>query len=186
MASIYIRRDNLDKLIKKIKKGDKLAFLELFKLIEKKMNSIARARLYNPEDVKDAIQDTILQIYLNISSLRNIKKFNSWSTSILINSCNAILRKKSKDNCLSYEYLDYEQIDEVSNEYIYIDDRIDFFSIIENLNIEERTIITMYYSSEYTTREISNILNMNENTVRSKLNRSKIKIKEDLNEGKIR
>lgn len=176
----------MDKLIKKIKKGDKSAFSELVHNIEKKLYIIAQARLYNLEDVNDAIQDTILQIYLNIKNLKDINKFNSWSISILINSCNMILRKKQKDCCLSYEELDDEGISLFDDEYIEIDNSIDFFSIIENLNIDERTIVTMYYSNEYTTREISEILCINESTVRSKLNRAKIKIKEDLNERKNR
>lgn len=46
--------------------------------------------------------------------------------------------------------------------------------------MEERTIIAMYYSQNYTTKEISDILNIKESTIRSKMLRAKAKIKEKL------
>ena len=167
----------MEKLIEKFKKGNKTVFSELINCIEKKLYAIARSRLYNYEDAKDAVQDAILQIYLNLNKLKDIKKFNSWCTSILINSCNMILKKRQKNGCLSYEELNNGKLILSDNEYLHMDNNIDFFSMIKSLSVEERTIVTMYYSNEYTTREISEILNINENTVRSKLKRSKQKIR---------
>ena len=49
--------------------------------------------------------------------------------------------------------------------------------LIKNLDYEEKIILTLYYCSNYTTKEISKILKKNENTIRSKMSRAKIKIK---------
>lgn len=59
-----------------------------------------------------------------------------------------------------------------------VNDNIDFLKFIDFLNAEEKIIIAMYYSKNYTTREISNILKINESTIRSKILRAKAKIKE--------
>ena len=54
---------------------------------------------------------------------------------------------------------------------------INFYNIIENLNYEERVVLILHYDMEYTTKDISKILKMKENTVKSKILRSKKKIK---------
>ncbi len=45
------------------------------------------------------------------------------------------------------------------------------------LNYKERLVIVLYYSEQYTTKEISKILSTSENTVKSQLRRAKLKIK---------
>ena len=57
---------------------------------------------------------------------------------------------------------------------------MDFFNCISFLNEDERTIMAMYYSNEYTIKEISDILNINLGTVKSKISRAKIKIRMSL------
>ena len=42
---------------------------------------------------------------------------------------------------------------------------------------DEQLILTLYYCSKYTTKEISKILNKRESTIKSKLIRSRNKIK---------
>lgn len=49
--------------------------------------------------------------------------------------------------------------------------------MIEILSEEEKTILVMSILNDYSSIEISHILNLNENTVRSKLMRAKNKIK---------
>jgi RNA polymerase sigma-70 factor (ECF subfamily) len=71
--------------------------------------------------------------------------------------------------------LDEKEI-EITDEN-YDDSNLSFQILIENLKEEEKTILTMYYCFQYTTKEISNILNINENTVKSKIVRAKEKLK---------
>ena len=49
--------------------------------------------------------------------------------------------------------------------------------MINFLDKDERTIIILYYNERYTTKEISKLLHMKENTVKSKILRAKQKIK---------
>lgn len=165
--------------IENAKKGSKEAFSKLIQKYEHSMYTIARARLGNIEDVNDVIQDTILDIYLHLNKLKDITKFKSWMTTILINNCNKWYIKNGKDKeNLSYDELDENNIqireDEIEN--------LSFFEIISFLDIEEKTIITMYYLDEYTTREISEILGINESTLRSRISNIRNKIKKVIGE----
>ena len=56
--------------------------------------------------------------------------------------------------------------------------------LIRNLEADEKLILTLYYCSGYTTKEISKILKKKESTIRSKISRSKQKLKKQFEGGK--
>ena len=74
------------------------------------------------------------------------------------------------------EELDTYKIIESNNSEI--GSQLDFYSIIKSLDKKERTIIVLYYSEKYTTKEIAKILNKNENTIKTILRRAKIKLRD--------
>lgn len=162
--------------IKKAQNGDKQAFCSVIENVERKLYIIARSRLTNTEDIKDAMQDAIMYAYINIKKLKEVEKFNAWIVKILINSCNKIYNQK-KINILSYSEFDENKF-KYESDFIDLENNMNFFNIIDFLDLQEKTLITMYYLDEYTTKEISEILDINESTLRSKLSsiRNKIKI----------
>ncbi len=60
------------------------------------MYKVAKAILKNDEDVADAMQDTILDCWEKIHTLRHAEYFKTWLIRILINNCNIIYNKNSK------------------------------------------------------------------------------------------
>ena len=164
-------------LVKALKLGEKDAFVKLMESYEKKLYVIARSRLECEEDVKDALQDTSLEVLASIDKLKNDDSFNAWISRILINKCNDIIKKKIK-YCYSYEELSENNpsLIESYDNFIYVDSNMDLFSLVDFLPMEEQTIVVLYFSEGYTTNEIANILDMNENTVRTKVRRIKEKI----------
>ncbi len=167
-------------LLKKMKSGDKESLETLLKGIEKRLYIIALARLMNEADANDAIQETLMKIYTRIKQLRNMDSIIPWATKILINECNNILKKRKKME-FSFDNFEMEKYLK-DDEYIEIENNYSFFELIEHLTVEERTILTMYYSEDYTTKEISEILKVNENTIRTKIKRAKLKIKKKFEE----
>lgn len=166
-------------LVKQTKKGNKQAFEELILLYHKDLYKIAKVRLFIEEDINDAIQETIISAYQSISSLHNISKFKYWLIKILINKCNEICRKRKRENNISFELVEADKY--VSQNYN-IESDLEFYNIIECLNLDERTILILYYVEGYKPKEIAKILHINGNTVRSKLLRGKNKIKNNLKE----
>jgi len=78
---------------------------------------------------------------------------------------------------VSFEQNDFENFIYSDDEFKNIIDKIDFVSKINLLDVDERTIIAMYYEGEYTTKEISEILNISNGTIKSKISRAKVKLK---------
>lgn len=167
----------MDELIKKSKEGDVDAFTQLIHSINNDLYRVAKSMLDCNDDISDAIQETMIIAYKKIKRLSDNSKFKSWIIKILINECNNIYRKRKKHSNIC------KIVKENSNLVIYdfenfdINSKIDFNLLIEHLNYEEKLIITLYYNSSYSCDEISKILNMNVNTVKSKLIRARNKLK---------
>lgn len=169
----------IEDLIKRTKKGDKNAFTELIQSIQNDLFRIARTRLDDNDDINDAIQNTMIKVYKNINKLKRDEKFKSWTIKILINECNQIYKTKSKKERLSKKIDKECGMRNENNILNNVNSKMDFELIIENLEYDERLIVTLFYNSGYSTQDISEILNMNINTVKSKLLRVKQKIKKE-------
>lgn len=166
----------MEELVKRAKNNDEKAFDELIELIKNELYLIAKTKLKSDDDIADAIQETILKCYQNIHKLRDIKLFKTWTIRILINECNKIYSKKEKYK-ISIEDNEIEKYIKSEENY---DENIEFSILIRKLETEEKLILTLYYYSGYTTKEISQILRKNENTIRSKMSRAKDKLKKQL------
>lgn len=169
----------MEELVKKAKNNDEEAFDKLITLIEKEMYLIAKTRLKNDDDIADALQETILKCFQNIYKLRDAKLLKTWTIKILINECNKIYRKKEKYK-ISLEDNEIEKYIKLEENY----NNIGFDILIRKLEDDEKLILTLYYCSGYTTKEIGKILHKSENTIKSKMLRSKKKLKKQYEGGK--
>ncbi|MBR1884113.1 MAG: sigma-70 family RNA polymerase sigma factor [Clostridia bacterium] len=165
----------MDELVEKAKNGDKEAFIRCINAINKKMYYIAKSKLKYEEDIKEVIQETILECYKSIKKLKDISKFEKWVIKLLINNCNDYYRRKKNVSFTEYS----EEVLETNNaegEIFNVNSKIDFSYLINMLNSEDRLIFTLYYSSGYSTAEIAKIININENTIKSRLKRCRERI----------
>jgi len=168
----------IEKLVNNAKNGDKEALIELICNIKSSLYKIARIRLNSDADIEDAVQETIIEAYKNIKNLKSAHAFKSWVTKILINKCNKIYQGNTKTN-ISYEEL---ELDDFLVDNSTIDSKVDndseFYYLLNGLTYDERLAILLYYMEDYPIKEISKMMNLNENTVKTKLKRARDKIKE--------
>lgn len=171
----------MEELVEKSKKGDNQAFSELIISMENELYKIARTRLRNEEDIKEAVQETIIKTYSSLKKLRNSKFFKTWIIRILINECNSVYTKNKKNN---FEEYDERTVNiEATNELKTKIDDLDFFILIDNLNYTERIVLTLFYLEEFSTKEIAKILKEPEATIRTRLSRSRNKLKKVIEGG---
>ena len=162
----------MNDLINDAKKGNKLAFTNIILEKSNVLYKIARARLKNIADIDDAIQNTMIKAYLNLIKLKDNSKFDMWLTKILINECNEVYRK-NKLTIISYDEIeDYQG--NLDNQDI--DSKLEYDRIMNFLEYEERTLVVLHYGIGYTTKQMSDILNTNENTIKTRLKRLKEKL----------
>lgn len=170
----------MEELIEKAKKGDKEAFTKLILESQTKLYKIAKARLKNESDVEDVMQETMINLYTKLAKLKDNHKFNIWLYRILINQCNEKYRR-NKMTVVSLEAVENQK--DYSKE-MQIEDKLDYEKVLEMFPSQEKMILLLYYSNGYTTKQIAEILNKNENTIKTKLRRMKQTIKENWERGK--
>lgn len=173
----------LEKVVRKAQRGNKEAFNQLIVMHKDDLYRFAKSKLgKNEEDICDVVQETIVTAYSSIGKLKKRGSFKKWLLKILDNKCKDFFRDKYTHEEVSYESNECEN-------YIvdsHIDSTLEFNDLMKGLNKKERKIILLYYEYNYNCNEIAKILDMNPNTVRSKLSRAREKIlKNDKGELKV-
>lgn len=150
-------------------------------LLKSDLYKIAKARLKNDEDIYDIVQETMIEAFNSIKKLRQIDCFKAWIIKILISKSNSLYKKNSKNKIIPLEEI--ENYNYSNNDLSSIESTLDFEFICKNLNYNDRIIMILYYTEKYTDKEIGKILNLKENTVKTKRIRAKQKIKNILKLG---
>ena len=160
----------MDSLIQRSREGDPDAFTELMQSHMQNMYKTAKAILRSDEDVADAIQETIIRCWEKLWQLKEDKYFATWMTRILINKCNDILKKKE-----AY-LLDHELQNIVTHDTGF--DNVEWNEVLNSIDEKYRLVIILYYVEGFKTSEISQILDIPESTVRTRLVRGRKKMSE--------
>ncbi|MDD6058731.1 MAG: sigma-70 family RNA polymerase sigma factor [Clostridiales bacterium] len=157
------------KLVKRAKHGDTEAFAMLYEEIYENMYRFALYTLRNTADAEDVVSEAVVDAFASISKLRSEEAFKSWIFRILTNKCKDRLREcanRMLDLDKEAEQIEGAASGQSMEEAAYV--RKLFFELSE----EERLIVGMHIFCGYKSREIAEILHMNENTVRSKESRA--------------
>jgi len=128
---------------------------------------------------EEIIQEAFFQGYLHFKDLKNVEKFKSWMYTIAKREAISNLKKYSREFTVDIQKDEYilniELFEEEGFEH-----SIEIFTavkdIVSDLDSESRDIIYLIYHDKLTLEEISNILHLNINTLKSKHKRIKEKI----------
>lgn len=166
----------MENLVKKAKKGNEEAFLKLILAEKDSLYKIAISRMKTIEDAEDVIQETVIEAYVKMHTIRKNESFKSWIRTILLDMIKTFYeRKAKKDIKIQTKLMENFEKDNVNN-IIKTEQDMDFKMLLNKLEDEDRTIILLFYNDGYKVKEISKMLNMNVNTVKTKLSRARKKI----------
>ena len=158
----------MDILIQRAKKHDKEAFVMLMKSNEKSMYKVAKAILKNDEDVADAMQETVLTCWEKMHTLKKNEYFKTWLIRILISKCNDTYRQKKR--FVPEEHCPERQVFEEGFA------TVEWRSLLKFLEEKYRTVIILYYVEGFKVREIADILDVSESTVKARMVTARRKI----------
>ncbi len=134
---------------------------------------VSMSMLKNEQNALDCVSDAILKAYENLSKLRQEEYFKTWLVRILINECKKSLKKQKRE--LSFD----ERLPVVSsqdNPYL----SVEIGEVINSLPEKIRLVVIMFYIEEYSIKEIRQVLNIPEGTVKSRLSKGRKLLKEQL------
>lgn len=170
-------------IVKNILNGNIQGFAIVVKNTEKLVAQIVRKMTTNEDDQKDLVQDIYLKVYQNLSSFQFNSKLSTWIANIAYNTTVNYLQKKkipiteiesSVENKLTtannpeLETIKTEELDVLN-------------TAIAQLPPLYKTLITLYHLEELPNKEISEITNLPEGTIKSYLYRARKILKDNIN-----
>lgn len=183
MSISYLDIDRKNKLneirlIKESMKGNKKSFGILIKNNKEYLYKMAFLYVKDEQDALEVIHETVYRAFLNIEKLKKAKFFNTWITRILINVSIDFLKKKGKNEMLDESTPIRKEKCEISTE-----EKLDLYNAIDLLNDNYKTVIIMMYFNDMKIKDISRVMEIPENTVKTYLRRAKQALGEVLKEG---
>lgn len=158
--------ENYLQLVKQAKRGDVESFARLYEQVYQKLYRFALYTLCNREDAEDVASDAVADAFASIGKLRREEAFQGWIFKILGNKCKRKLAEYANRAVELTEAFPEPADTGEFTEALQV--RQLFFALPE----EDRMIIGLHLFGGYTSREIGNFLQMNENTVRSRESRA--------------
>ena len=169
-------------LVVECKQGSKKACYELYKLYAKAMLNISFRIVGNIAEAEDVLQEAFLDAFNKVKDFRQDTTFGLWLKQIVINRSINVLRKRR----LELVELDGEQFENIADEELEDEEETQYQAARVKEAIKElpdgyRLVLTLYLIEGYDHEEISQILNISENTSRTQFLRAKRKLLEILN-----
>ena len=178
-------------LIHRVLSGDDAAFNTLIEKHQKSVHALVWRKIGDFHYAEEITQDTFLRAYKKLSTLRNPHQFAGWLYVIANRLCISWVRKQ-KPTMQSLEAMSVKEIEKLSYEK-YISEQHETqahqrrYDIVKRLLVKlpesERTVVTLYYLGEMTTKEISKFLGVSINTITSRLQRGRKRLQEQQEEG---
>ncbi|HCK99291.1 MAG TPA: RNA polymerase subunit sigma-24 [Candidatus Marinimicrobia bacterium] len=179
-----------EELIRRFQAGDEAAFEEIVHRYSNRLMNFAYRFVFDMEEAEDIVQDTFLKVYQNRFAYKEIAKFSTWIYTITANLSKTILRKRRNRKLFSFSRLgpndkdmDYPSKDRTPLSHI--EEKFNKHTIqkaILRLPEHFRTTIILRDIQELSYEEISNIINAPLGTVKSRINRARLRLQEELQE----
>ena len=178
-------RNNNTELIQRILEGDDAAFACLIRKYQKKVHALAWRKIGDFHIAEDITQETFLQVYQKLATLKDPSQFPGWLYVITNRCCLAWLRKK-RIQTQPLEEIDIAMAEKSSYSRHVAAEQAESTAetkrelvknLLAKLKESDRTVITLYYFGEMTYAEIGEFLGMSADTVRIRVHRARERLK---------
>ena len=173
-------------LVNRFLAGNEGAFTTLVKKYQKSVHALAWRKVGDFHIAEEITQDTFLKAYQKLATLKNPNQFAGWLYVIADRLCIAWHRKQ-KPSMESLETTSGEEIEESSYRHYEDEQRVEasvehrwrrIKDLLEKLPESERTVVTLHYLGEMTCKAIGEFLGVSPNTVKSRLQRARNRLRE--------
>lgn len=185
MSSIVVKGGNtVEDYIHELSiSDDKVLIIE--KLLDEYGTEIKRlAYLYVKDHAlaEDIVQEVFISCYRNLEGFRHESSYKTWLVKITINKCKDALKRWSFRNLIYKEKIDESQFEIDTPEDKMISKLADIYisKQVLQLPLKFREVIILYYYQELSIEDISQVMNIKVNTVKTRLHRARTKLRESM------
>lgn len=186
--------ENDVQLIHRTLSGDEAAFTALVRKYQKGVHALAWRKVGDFHIAEEITQDTFLQVHKKLTTLQDPNQFAGWLYVITNRMCIRWFKNK-KPTMLSLEKISRTEVDKSSYRH-YVSEQQETEAaerryeivkeLLRKLPESERTVVTLHYLGEMTTKEIGNFLGVSANTIKSRLQRAKKRLRSQNVESLVR
>lgn len=150
------------------------AFLALVYEYRAMLYKVCRLYCFTEHDRQDLFQEILVQLWKAYPKFREESKFSTWLYRIALNTAISNLRKQKKPTrpldpeTLEWQDIPYPKEEEEKLEQLY--------AAIDQLTVVEKALV-MLYLEDKSYNEMEEILGINQNNLRVKMNRIKEKLR---------
>lgn len=178
-------------LIARAQSGEREAFEQIVRLYQRKVYSVTYRFTGNTEDASDLAQEAFIKIYRSLSTFRGESSFNTWLHHVVANVCRDYLRKQQRriqvvDNGTEdnpgyqLQVASSDEVVQPERQLMIKEQKKILQKHIEQLAPDYRLVLIMRDLQDLSYEEIAATLQINMGTVKSRLNRARMKLKESL------
>jgi RNA polymerase sigma factor (sigma-70 family) len=173
-------------LIYRCLNGEPEAFGFLADKYKESVYGLAYAMLLNFDDADDVTQEVFITAFKKLRSLKKWDSFRLWLYSITRNACKIFLRSKLKRPDREYledkdtEILEKPSLDAYREDSDWQSLNESLYEALNSLPEMYRQVLSLYYLSEMTSKEISESLVISPMTVLQRLNRARALLKKEM------
>ena len=173
-----------DELVERCKRGDPASYEALYQRYAKAMYNTSLRIVNNSGDAEDVLQEAFLDAFRSLNDFHYRSTFGAWLKRIVINKSINTLRKRRMniieiDETGAYSIPENDQPDEQELQYKVAEVK----KAIQLLPDGYRAVLSLYLLEGYDHEEISGILGITHNTVRTQYVRAKQKLVNILKQG---
>lgn len=176
-------------LIKEFSNGNKKAFEELVNMYYHDVYRLCCYYVKDKTEAYDLTQDIFILLYKKLNSFRGDAPFKAWFFKIVYNKCMEFVRRRAPVKKMSEIQKEDDDSDEVLENFATDTEGGNRYSphlksvmtyTLNELPEKSRTILELFYYSNFSCAEIAHILDMSEGAVRTALCRARNTLKEKL------
>lgn len=174
-------------LIRRAQRGDPEAFEALVSPIEKRIYALCLRMLSSREDALDCAQDAMLRIWRAMPAYRRQASFQTWCLRIAANACLDVLRRRktrpsvSLDGLVEAGYMPREAAEAEPHARAEQSARAQALgTAVAALPEDMRVALVLRDMQGLSYEEVSGILDVPLGTVKSRINRARAKVRENL------
>lgn len=177
-------------LVKRFLNGDTDAYKELVQNYRSALMIVVRRFIKNEQDCEEIVQDTLVQVYLNVGQFRWDCKFSTWIFTIALNRARnhfSSLKRRKTSETVSLDGLVENSVDltlldvipDPRNDRSYLDCQ-ELLAVVENcrakLRPDHRVILSHLLDRGHQYSKIAHDIGIGIGTVKSRIARARIEL----------
>ncbi len=174
-----------------LRTGDKAEFARMVETYSGTIYRLALKMLNNQQDAEDILQETFIKAYRSLKNFDGRSSLSTWLYRIATNEALMQLRKKRPDSFSIDEPVETEEGEQEprqivdwccmpETELMNAESRAHLDKAIDNLPETLKIVFLLRDIEGLSTQEVSEVLNLSETAVKTRLSRARLRLREEL------